>query len=662
MGQNRHTEKQSGNVRESEESLRSFFMQAPAAIAILEGPEHIYRLANPLYQTLFGRTENQLLQRPLREVFPEVEGQGIYELFQQVYTTGTSFVSAEFPATFSDGGVQKTGYYNFIVHPIKTPTGEVSHLMVHAYEVTDQVLSRKKMEESEKRFRTLAETLPQLVWITDERGAYEYASSRWTAFSGLDPREEATWTQLVHPEDMSTMMQAWLHSLQSGTPYEAQARLRDKRGEYKWHLVQGMPVYDGEGKIVRWIGAFADIHDQKTFAQKLEAMVAERTKELQQAYDRMSEQNWELQTAQAFVEQIIDSSVEFISVLDKNLQYITVNRKFEEAMGLSKKELEGRHVFAVNPAAKDTLQHESIQKALLGETVYLNKRKALARPDYYVDTYFVPLRIGGEVEGVIILSRNVTDIVKSEKLLEQKNRELERSNENLQQFAHVASHDLKEPMRKVKTFASRLRDDPSSQFSAAGQLYLQKIDSAADRMFSMIEGVLTYSALTGGGQVITKVGLQEVMQAIEADIEVSIHETGAKLAYAGLPQVEGAPVLLYQLLYNLVNNAIKFVNKGQPPRITITAAAFAKEGEKWVKLEVSDNGIGFEQEEAEMIFQTFTRLNPKHRFEGTGLGLSLCKNIAERHGGTIEAMGVPGEGATFTICLPMKQPTGRLRF
>jgi PAS domain S-box-containing protein len=240
-------------------------------------------------------------------------------------------------------------------------------------------------------------------------------------------------------------------------------------------------------------------------------------------------------------------------------------------------------------------------------------------------------------------------------LVAERTKELQRSNDDLQQFAHVASHDLKEPVRKVKTFTSRLEQHLNGVLDETSSRYIEKIHSATNRMFSMIDGVLTYSTINASTQAPEKVDLNEVMKNIEADFEVIIQKTEATLTYGELPTIEGAPVLLYQLFYNLVNNAIKFAKADIAPEIIITSEMISDGHRKTVKLNLSDNGIGFEEEQSKSIFETFTRLNSKDKYEGTGLGLALCKKIVERHCGSISASGVPGVGATFTILLPIQQ-------
>jgi PAS domain S-box-containing protein len=258
------------------------------------------------------------------------------------------------------------------------------------------------------------------------------------------------------------------------------------------------------------------------------------------------------------------------------------------------------------------------------------------------------------------------ELEKLNKTLLDKAEELRRSNEDLQQFAHVASHDLKEPLRKIKTYGSRLVEEYGDMLPAKAKSYLDKMESAATRMNSMIDGVLGYSMLGATEQVIEIIDLNDLLDNIQNDLEILIEQKQAIIDYENLPAIEGSSILLYQLFYNLINNSLKFSVSGIQPRICISCSDYnvaqvkenspLKPGIQYQRISVSDNGIGFEQAYAQKIFKTFTRLNAKDKYEGTGLGLSLCKKIVERHNGTIEAEGKLNEGAVFIIVLPQQQP------
>jgi PAS domain S-box-containing protein len=369
-------------------------------------------------------------------------------------------------------------------------------------------ITRKKLEESEEKFRNLTEALPQLVWVTDASGKQEFVTGRWKEYTGLDPFDSQTWNMMIHPEDIPIIAQAWNQSMQNGTTYKSETRLKGRDGNYRWFHVHGEPILSDKKEIIRWVGAFTDIHEQKMAEELL----------------RQSEEKLEF-------------------------------------------------------------------------------------------------------------------------LVKKRTEELKRSNEDLQQFAHVASHDLKEPIRKIKIFSSLLQDEFNAHFNNQAKLYLSKIQSASDRMLLMMEGVLRYAGLDGFQLGIEKINLDEIV----------IQNKKARIQRDPLPQIEGHTILIYQLFYNLLSNALKFSRFGVPPQIQIKFNLIVADNKELAQFRVIDNGIGFDAENAERIFNSFARLNPKEDYEGTGLGLSLCKKITSRHQGFITAKGEPGLGAEFAVLLPFTQ-------
>lgn len=237
--------------------------------------------------------------------------------------------------------------------------------------------------------------------------------------------------------------------------------------------------------------------------------------------------------------------------------------------------------------------------------------------------------------------------------------ELQRSNEDLERFAHVASHDLKEPVRKMRTaidlFKTRYQSKEGDDLFLLGLLA-----RSATRLNQMIEGILAYSTVKYEPQGAERVNLNGVIRDVCEDLELVIAEKGATISAQPLPPIEGSPVLLHQLFYNLMNNALKFSRPGIAPVLTIEAQEGEPGAGEMVEISLADNGIGFGPDEAEKIFQSFVRLHSKEKYEGTGLGLALCKRIVERHGGTIAAAGSPGKGAVFTIRFPKQQQGGTI--
>ncbi|MBO9681083.1 MAG: CHASE domain-containing protein [Flavisolibacter sp.] len=235
-----------------------------------------------------------------------------------------------------------------------------------------------------------------------------------------------------------------------------------------------------------------------------------------------------------------------------------------------------------------------------------------------------------------------------EKTVQERTMELQRSNEDLERFAHVASHDLKEPVRKILTFIDVIKMNHQASLGRDAVL-LDRLAKSASRLNQLIESILAYSKVNYEPQQAQSINLNAVVQDVKDELELIISEKRAQIVAGPLPVIEGSFVLLHQLFYNLLNNALKFSKAGVQPIITIQSRTLPAGGDEMVEIKVEDNGIGFSQEYADSIFQSFVRLHSKDRFEGTGLGLALCKRIAERHAGTIDAIGSLGEGACFII-------------
>jgi light-regulated signal transduction histidine kinase (bacteriophytochrome) len=226
--------------------------------------------------------------------------------------------------------------------------------------------------------------------------------------------------------------------------------------------------------------------------------------------------------------------------------------------------------------------------------------------------------------------------------------ELQRSNRELEQFASVASHDLQEPLRKVRTFTQQLTVMEAQNLSEKGQDYLRRAESAAERMQRLVEDLLRFSRVATDARPFSRVDLAEVVAGVLDDLSHEIDRVGAVVRVEDLPTVGGDPLQLRQLVQNLVSNALKFRREGVAPEVTIAAEV----GDGVVTLTVADNGIGFEPQYGERIFRVFERLHGRSAYPGTGIGLALCRKIAERHGGSIRAEGRPGEGARFVVVLP----------
>jgi signal transduction histidine kinase len=229
--------------------------------------------------------------------------------------------------------------------------------------------------------------------------------------------------------------------------------------------------------------------------------------------------------------------------------------------------------------------------------------------------------------------------------------ELSRSNAELEQFASVASHDLQEPLRKVQTFAAQLTATEHDRLSEQGQDFLRRMSDAAGRMRTLIDDLLMFSRVSTQGRPFVPVDLGEVVAQVLVDLELSIADSGAQVTVGALPTVAADPVQMRQLLQNLLGNALKFRREGAVPELLVGAEL----SDHVAVLTIRDNGIGFDEQYATRIFRAFERLHGARAYPGTGIGLALCRKIVERHNGTITAVSELGNGATFTVTLPLEQ-------
>ncbi|MEZ0611280.1 CHASE3 domain-containing protein [Fibrella sp. WM1] len=250
-----------------------------------------------------------------------------------------------------------------------------------------------------------------------------------------------------------------------------------------------------------------------------------------------------------------------------------------------------------------------------------------------------------------------------EQQLQEKIQQLETSNQELERMAFVASHDMQEPLRKIRAFGDLLTERFSPSLEGDGRMFLSKIITSADRMSMLIRDLLNFSRLTSRRDVFAPVSLNELVDKVMNDLELSVQETNATVSRGDLPTIDAAALQVEQLFLNLITNALKYVKPGVAPQVRIeaefTESAFYPGlvfGERYVRLTIRDNGIGFDEKYLDRIFDIFQRLHSKTNYEGTGIGLAICKRVITHHNGYITAQSREGAGTTFIVLLPEKQP------
>jgi light-regulated signal transduction histidine kinase (bacteriophytochrome) len=264
--------------------------------------------------------------------------------------------------------------------------------------------------------------------------------------------------------------------------------------------------------------------------------------------------------------------------------------------------------------------------------------------------------------GFLAFIRDVTEQKNNVLQLELKTRELERMNLQLEEFAFIASHDLKEPLRKISLYSSILVTSELDNLSDKGKANINKISEASARMQSLIDGILSYSSCNDQADK-AMLSLEDLYQIAVDNLEYKIQETGAYVTSDGLPRAYVIGFQIQQLFQNLIGNALKFSKKEKPPIVRISHSKMSgievqnkglNPAKTFVEIKISDNGIGFSNDVAQKIFGLYQRLHSKKDYEGSGLGLAICRKIVENHGGLISATSQPGVGSTFYIVLPAR--------
>ncbi|XHR27839.1 MAG: ATP-binding protein [Chthoniobacteraceae bacterium] len=368
---------------------------------------------------------------------------------------------------------------------------------------------------------------------------------------------------------------------------------------------------------------------------------------------------------------LIDAIPDHIYVKDLEGRFLLDNVAHRKFLGVdSFEKLVGHTVFDFAPRELASIYHADDQSVFETGTPILNREEPAVDRDgklVWLLTNKVPLRgLNGQSIGLVCVGSDISERKASEEKLRIFAAQLERSNAELRDFASVASHDLQEPLRKIRAFSDRLRLKCGDVLQEQGLDYLDRMQKAAGRMQTLIQDLLTLSHVTSRAQPFVTVDLNAIMGEVLSDLEIPIEQTHALIEVGKLPTLDADPVQMRQLFQNLLSNAVKFHKPGQPPEVTVSARilpaqehqiAGAGPGDDLCQLVVADNGIGFEEQYVEQVFTLFQRLHSRQEYEGTGIGLAVCRKIASRHGGSIVAKSEKGQGATFIVRLPVKQIT-----
>ncbi|HKR64077.1 MAG TPA: ATP-binding protein [Thermoanaerobaculia bacterium] len=356
-------------------------------------------------------------------------------------------------------------------------------------------------------------------------------------------------------------------------------------------------------------------------------------------------------TAARAAREILETMADALFVLDADGRIRVINGAVTSLLGYTDSDLLGRSIDALEPITGDATISRTL--AELARRGAIRDQERVFR-DRDGETVHVSVSISAVSEedvqrGAVVIARDIRERKRAEAELRSAMKRLELSNRELEDFAYVASHDLQEPLRKIQAFGDLLESKHAAALAPQARDYIDRMRSAAKRMQVLINDLLTFSRVTTKAQPFVPVDLEQIARDVTKDLETRIHDTGGHIEIGALPTIDADPLQMRQLLQNLAGNALKFHRPDVPPLVRMDG--HVENGT--CTLSVADNGIGFDEKYAERIFTMFERLHGRGTYEGTGIGLAICRRIAERHGGNVVARSTPGEGSTFIVTLPV---------
>ena len=506
------------------------------------------------------------------------------------------------------------------------------------------------------QFEQLTENMEVLIATSDHTSNATYFNKAWETFTGLS-REDLLnygWADLIHEGDRAGFVEMYMDAFAHQRNWKGEFRMLNAKGEYRWLLATGIKL-DNNGVFAGYVSSSVDITEQ----------VITR---------RIVENN-----EQMLRELVLTAPIGICVLNVPSLVAEIVNASFVEIAGKPYESIMGHYYWdAFSEAAP--YYAAALQGVVdKGEPFYANEVELMLirhgkSENIYVTFVYTPIKnVSGEVSKVIVWvlentpqvtarQRVEEEVAKRTKDLAEANKNLQKSNAELAQFAYIASHDLQEPLRKISTYSKMVQQIFNASNHPREENYLNKIISSAGRMHALIRDVLAYSELSTQNQLFTLVDLNKIFLNAKGDYELLIDEHQAVIECVNLPVLEANEVQMSQLFGNMISNSLKFARKEEALILRITGNITRADelsqhdlptDKEYVTIQFADNGIGMEPGQTKKIFNIFQRLHRKSEYEGTGIGLAMCKKIAQNHQGAIDAEGSNEKGAVFNVILPV---------
>ncbi len=494
-------------------------------------------------------------------------------------------------------------------------------------EIGERERAQKLLMDSQQRLELALKGANLGWWDYDIANNEAFVDQTWADIFGYSiddiPPNINWWRSVLHPDDKSTVVAAWKAHQEGGTPFfEAEHRVKTKSGQWNWVLNRGKVVErDRDGAPLRASGTVFDISDRKRAEEKL------------------------LQMSKVFME-----AIDPIFIRDLEGHIVDLNKAAEETYGWSRNELIGKSSNILVPPDRHERVEETNERAKRGERV-ANVEALHRKKSGEVVPVLLSLSLltneKGEPVGIAAITKNLSDLKRTEEMLRSQTKALERSNKDLEEFAYVAAHDLREPLLGIAAYAKVLQRQYREKLDAPAHKMISSMLDTTNRMDYLIQSLLSYSRVGSEAQHLQPTDCNVALASALSNLRSAIDASGATMASDRLPTVMANPSLLTQLFQNLVSNAVKFAGD-EPLEIRI---GILRQESEW-RFSVEDNGIGIEPLYLDQIFRIFQRIEGRAERPGTGIGLANCKKIVEHHGGRIWVESTPGKGSTFFFTIP----------